>query len=462
MRLQEWTRAFLAMALLGSSGLCGRVSAEVAFVTADQWTSAGPQSVAVADFDEDGVFDVVLASPLSDTLEVRYGIGNGFFSGPLTHSVDFPFHVLASDLDLDGHADVVTANLLDGSFSFMYGDGLGHFTAVESQAIGGSPIAVAVGDFDENGVRDLAFADFSAGEIRTCLGNGARGFGAAVTVVDDLPAASFVICVDMNQDGHVDLVGTSGNQSSFGVFFGDGNGGFSIYQQVDIGVDDSLWDIAARDLNGDFLLDLVIPCPNLDFLVVYPGTAFGALGEPRMIPSGDTPEATEIRDVDGDGFQDVVSVNSSSNDICVNVGDGDLQFTDPLGFAVGNASASLAPGDFDADGREDFIVAGGVGEVRVVLNRSTPSDVWFVRGDANGDGTLGIGDAIVSLDYLFGPGLLGCPDAADLADDGSVSIGDVILLLDGLFGSATLPIDCGPDTTLDIMLGCDDAWSCAP
>ena len=165
MRLQEWTRAFLAMALLGSSGLCGRVSAEVAFVTADQWTSAGPQSVAVADFDEDGVLDVVLASPLSDTLEVRYGIGNGFFSGPLTHSVDFPFHVLASDLDLDGHADVVTANLLDGSFSFMYGDGLGHFTAVESQAIGGSPIAVAVGDFDENGVRDLAFADFSAGAV---------------------------------------------------------------------------------------------------------------------------------------------------------------------------------------------------------------------------------------------------------------------------------------------------------
>jgi len=67
--------------------------------------------------------------------------------------------------------------------------------------------------------------------------------------------------------------------------------------------------------------------------------------------------------------------------------------------------------------------------------------VPFVRGDANSDGTVDIGDAISVLGFLFSGGTTpACLDAADANDDGSVDIGDAISILAFLFsGAGALP-----------------------
>ena len=67
--------------------------------------------------------------------------------------------------------------------------------------------------------------------------------------------------------------------------------------------------------------------------------------------------------------------------------------------------------------------------------------VTFIRGETTGDGTIGIGDPILILAYLFsGAEHLGCLDAADSNDDGAVDITDAIYVLSYLFaGGLTLP-----------------------
>ncbi len=89
----------------------------------------------------------------------------------------------------------------------------------------------------------------------------------------------------------------------------------------------------------------------------------------------------------------------------------------------------------------------------------------FVRGDANGDGSCDISDAIAVLNYLFtGRQEPLCREAVDSNDDGTIDLSDPIRLLGHLFlGQASLPPpypDCGPDQDHRNGLGCGKA-SCS-
>jgi hypothetical protein len=83
----------------------------------------------------------------------------------------------------------------------------------------------------------------------------------------------------------------------------------------------------------------------------------------------------------------------------------------------------------------------------------------FIRGDANGDGVIGIADAIRMLDETFGQTERNCADASDANDDGSNDIADVIFTLTYLFSNGAVPpapgaSEAGVDPTPD-DLGCE-------
>ncbi|MGE3165521.1 MAG: dockerin type I repeat-containing protein [Planctomycetota bacterium] len=70
---------------------------------------------------------------------------------------------------------------------------------------------------------------------------------------------------------------------------------------------------------------------------------------------------------------------------------------------------------------------------------ATPSSPLFVRGDANGDSHVDLGDAIFVLTYLFLSGPASCLVALDANDSGSVNVADATTLLGYLFTSGTVP-----------------------
>ena len=81
----------------------------------------------------------------------------------------------------------------------------------------------------------------------------------------------------------------------------------------------------------------------------------------------------------------------------------------------------------------------------------------FLRGDADRNGELGIGDAIFTLGFLFqGTAAPNCLDALDTSDDGQINIADPVALLGYLFASAPPPPAPfsleGPDRTADNLL----------
>jgi hypothetical protein len=81
----------------------------------------------------------------------------------------------------------------------------------------------------------------------------------------------------------------------------------------------------------------------------------------------------------------------------------------------------------------------------------------FVRGDAAGDSTVEMSDAIFTLKYLYVPGADQpvCMDAADSDDGGAVEMSDAIYTLKYLYVPGAPPppdpgpVDCGSDPTQD-------------
>src|SRR5215216_2635940 len=72
------------------------------------------------------------------------------------------------------------------------------------------------------------------------------------------PGSGQVVLVDVNRDGHLDMVTRHLVQRSIGVFIGDGKGGFSGSAINRIALAYQPGGIAIEDVNGDRAVDLIV------------------------------------------------------------------------------------------------------------------------------------------------------------------------------------------------------------
>ena len=100
------------------------------------------------------------------------------------------------------------------------------------------------------------------------------------------------------------------------------------------------------------------------------------------------------------------------------------------------------------------------------MNEPTPTagEVWFLRGDADGDHKLTLLDVVYQLEEITQPtSSLECADAYDFDDSGHLDVMDAVGLIGWLYlghpaPSGENPI-CGPDLTDDEWF-CDRRFSC--
>jgi hypothetical protein len=229
-----------------------------------------PHGIAVADFNDDKNLDFVIDDWGNNRVTVVFGDGQGNFAGPGTSFAvgQMPYQrVRAADVNRDGHADIVTTNTEGGDVSVLLGDGKGGFTAAAGSPFKANPrpFGVAIGDLNADGKPDLAIenfsghgADTSKDAITILLGNGDGTFKPAPGSPFTSGASPVSVAIgDVNGDGLNDVAVTNMTGNSVSVLLGDRNGMKPMRgSPLPAGRDPEF--IALGDLNGDGKADIVV------------------------------------------------------------------------------------------------------------------------------------------------------------------------------------------------------------
>ncbi len=185
---------------------------------------AGPRAIAIADLNGDGLPDIVTANSADNTVTVLLNNGSGGFAAapgsPFTVGTQ-PESLVIADVNNDGFPDIVTANVNDSTVTLLLGNGLGGFSPAPGSpfTVGTGPHSVATADFNGDGNADIVTANSGSNTVTIILGNGSGGFTAPRSFsVPSLPQS--VAVGDFNLDGKPDVVAGSSGGITVSVLLG--------------------------------------------------------------------------------------------------------------------------------------------------------------------------------------------------------------------------------------------------
>ncbi|MCP3170034.1 FG-GAP-like repeat-containing protein [Myxococcus qinghaiensis] len=357
-----------------------------------------PLAPAIADVNGDGKLDILVANAESGSTQTPSGslsifLGNGdasvqsevnYGSASLSSNA-----VVAVDVDGDGWLDAVTVNgqtnlpLINGDISVYKNLGPsapGTFGAPTSFTTG-SPgsVHLCTGDFDSNGVADIATTSVTQSQVSVLFGTGAGNFGAPtfIGIQGTGGVQSTIACRDLNSDGFSDIVVTSPASARLSVLINQGNGSFAAPVAYSNSANGLTAGIAFGDANGDGTLDILSNGSAGRFLFYFRGNGNGTFASGVQSTASATATANSALgvvadDFNGDGRLDAyILVTAASGGVRPMTGNGSGGFT--AGTVVGTGASpglnAIATADMDADGYADLILTNrGSGTVTVVPN----------------------------------------------------------------------------------------------
>ena len=316
----------------------------------------------------------------------------------------FPVAMAAGDFNGDSKVDVaVVSDIPPNSGLFvLIGNGDGTFQSPVRYTTGLKPVAVTLGDFNSDGKLDLAVADGGSENVNIFLGNGDGTFQSALkSNTGIVPVA--VIAGDFNKDGKLDLATANQHDNDVSILLGNGDGSFQLAVSYSVGTSPS--SVTEGDFNRDGNLDLAATNHDSNNVSILLGNGDGSFQAAVNYSTGTGPASVATGDFNQDGKLDLLIANQAENTVSLLRGNGDGTFRPTVKLQTGGKKnpQSIAVGDFNNDGKQDFAVANytGEGTVSVLLGSGNGSfntavnylpagigPVAVAVGDANGDHKL--------------------------------------------------------------------------
>ncbi|HET6548757.1 MAG TPA: FG-GAP-like repeat-containing protein, partial [Solirubrobacter sp.] len=350
-----------------------------------------PFSGAAGDLDGDGDPDVMIADGMLNNVTVQLlGADGTTFTGLPSIPVGFvPSSVALADFDGDGLGDAAVTTAADDAITLLMSSGGGLFAPVPAGTVGRGPNAVVAADFNRDGDPDLATANPDSDDVSLLLAGGGAAFSPAVShPVGSLPLD--LVAADLNRDGNPDLAVANSGSDNVTVMLG-------LRQRPALAfpAGDGPAGVVASDFDGDGNPDLAVADQTGNAVSILPGDGNGGFGAPITSPVAGGPAALATGDFDGDGRPDlavgrgdglVVLPNTGTPYARVQPGNLDLG-TQPAGTVGRERTISVVSAGSSAlralsvrklgAGADDFAVADGCAGARVGIGRTCTIGVRF-------------------------------------------------------------------------------------
>ncbi len=364
------------------------------------------------------------AAPVNQTVNVVPVIG---FNAPVESDLDAqnPTELAIGDFNGDGIPDVALGATpfpnpgprSGPTVDILLGKGDGTFASPSLYSIdisNGHVTDVKTGDFNGDGKTDLlaVVGGGSGGGLVALLGNGDGTFTEVTTGYN----AEGGLCgvADFNNDGKLDIaIADSGEVV---IYFGNGDGTFA--PTTTSFVEGPGYGIAIADFNLDGNADFA-SFTYYGALQVFLGNGDGTFRSAFTTSQNFTPSMA-VADFNKDGKPDIAVFSADFNfypTVWILSGNGDGTFNQGPPYTVASTLSigasgygNVAVGDFNADGDPDVIVGGET----FPLSMSSSGSLSVRLGQ--GDGTLG---AAVNYTTTASPNMMGL---ADLNGDGATDI----------------------------------------
>jgi hypothetical protein len=342
-------------------------------------------SMILADFNHDGIPDVLTPSATAGNFNIAFGaVPYGTFS---SNAVLVPYpancssspgpNVSVGDFNGDGIPDLAitcqggTYSLV--SLTILLGHGDGTFTALSPL---GSFLDILVGDFNKDGKLDVVTQGSNDGvqELVFYPGNGDGTFGTATTERLGRTAYATGIALDMNLDGYPDLVfgnfASGPTTNSVDVFQNNQDGTFGIQAPGNgtyVPTASSLLQTTGTSNDTTILAGNFFGRGVADIAIVDTGSVPGIF-VPQYAGSGNTisfagPAAKYPIDLTAavtgnfvSSLSDLLVANGTTLTVYVNTGTGGFN-TNYSGLSVASTTALFAAADANGDGHADIYTA---------------------------------------------------------------------------------------------------------
>ncbi len=230
------------------------------------------------------------------------------------------------------------------------------FWNAASPSLGGSPVAIVQGDFNQDGKLD--FASATSKSLTIGLGLGIGSFGPPQTMtLGDTPQSLAV--ADMNGDGKLDIIAVNSASESITFLQGRGDGTFALHEPVPVGAEPAA--VAIADFSGDGFLDLAVANAGNNTISLLLGDGHGAFTPSVSLPLGTVPSWIAAGDFDNDKKADLAVANSSGNSVSILMGMGNGIFASAGTVAVGSFPKFILVEDLNKDGKQDLATANYIG-----------------------------------------------------------------------------------------------------
>jgi len=382
-------------------------------------TSANMSSIVTADFNDDGILDIAEGHGFSRIVIFRLGNGDGTFQSLFPFQLTLygdPKYMKAGDVNNDGLDDLVLLTPNFTSYVYIF------LSDVASDAVpnlSDTAIRINVGSW----VHQLQLVDIdNDSDLDICIGSGYPNMNALLNNGDgtfadkaqtNVPATSDLLNADLNHDGYPDFIGygiavhlSDGSNayrdadtlSTTDLYFArlqlfdiTGNGELDILYTGTTDYTDSWVEIAVNQGNGIFAdgvkyIDLPLGHKTFSYGNIFNDnfndiiswdpvehnySIFNNRGNLTFDPgvnyaSDYRPGLTEGIDLNGDGFDDLLSVGWTALGIYMNNGDGTFPTPSDYFTIPGNIDhryewVETSSYDYNGDTYPDIVVYGKIG-----------------------------------------------------------------------------------------------------